>query len=71
MAAASADPPAMPPATGMPLRMAMCTGSMSKWVSTSRAARRARLSPFSGTPAASGPETVTPQSAAAATVTSS
>ena len=54
--AASAEPPAMPPATGMSLRIVMCTGSSTPPASARRwAARAARLVPSIGTPSARGP----------------
>ncbi len=61
VAAASAEPPAIPPATGMPLRMATWTGSpvVAAPRGAGRPAGRGCRSP-GGTPPASGPDTLTP-----------
>ncbi len=77
-AAASALPPAMPPATGMVLRINTFTRfaarSRPTWSASATTARQARLSVLStpaGTEAAPSPVTSTPGSSVAATTTSS
>src|SRR4051812_44528861 len=75
VAAASALPPAMPPDTGMPLRIRTRTLGSSAPLPTRRdsssTARQARVAPSVGTPDAPSPRTSTPGSSAIATVTSS